>query len=88
MIHFDAHADTGDIQLARCGARSADAPADRVGRAARRSVPQVGLRGYWPGRRPSAWMAAQNMRSYEMTEIGTAGLGACLDEAFGIALDE
>jgi len=33
-------------------------------------------------------MAAQRMRSYEMTEIGKRGLEECLDEAFEIALDE
>src|SRR4051795_8459412 len=54
MIHFDAHADTGDIQFGSPlgpgppsgpvdgsggGPRPADAPADRVGCGARRSVP-------------------------------------------------
>jgi agmatinase len=33
-------------------------------------------------------MAAQRMRSYEMTEIGHRGLEECLTEAFGIATDE
>jgi agmatinase len=33
-------------------------------------------------------MAEQEMRSYEMTEIGRRGLEACLDEAFEIAMDE
>ncbi|MDX6428269.1 MAG: guanidinobutyrase [Streptosporangiaceae bacterium] len=33
-------------------------------------------------------MAAQKMRSYEMTEIVTRGLENCLTEAFTIALDE
>jgi hypothetical protein len=49
---------------------------------------QIGLRGYWPGPETLGWMAEQNMRSYEMTEIGKRGLEACLDEAFEIALDE
>ena len=40
MIHFDAHADTGDVNVRLAGrARPADAPADRVGRGARRPVP-------------------------------------------------
>src|SRR6185312_4981750 len=34
------------------------------------------------------WMAAQGMRSYEMTEIGARGLDACLAEAFEIATDD
>jgi arginase family enzyme len=33
-------------------------------------------------------MAEQRMRSYEMSEIGARGLGECLTEAFGIAMDE
>jgi agmatinase len=33
-------------------------------------------------------MAAQRMRSHEMTENGHRGLDACLTEAFGIATDE
>jgi agmatinase len=33
-------------------------------------------------------MAEQNMRSYEMTEIGRRGLEDCLTEAFAIATDE
>jgi agmatinase len=32
-------------------------------------------------------MAGQNMRSFEMTEIGRRGLDDCLDEAFAIATD-
>jgi agmatinase len=49
---------------------------------------QIGLRGYWPPPDTLDWMAEQNMRSYEMTEIGRRGLDECLTEAFGIATDE
>ncbi len=49
---------------------------------------QIGLRGYWPGPETLAWMAAQGMRSYEMTEIVARGLTECLTEAFAIALDD
>jgi agmatinase len=49
---------------------------------------QVGLRGYWPPPDTLDWMAAQNMRSYEMTEIGRRGLDECLTEAFAIATDD
>ncbi|MBA2456548.1 MAG: agmatinase [Nocardioidaceae bacterium] len=88
MLHFDAHADTGDIafgslyghgqpmrRLIESGALRGD------------RFLQIGLRGYWPGPETLAWMAEQRMRSYEMTEIGARGLPACLDEAFGIATD-
>jgi agmatinase len=89
MIHFDAHADTGEStfgslyghgqpmrRLIESGALRGD------------RFLQLGLRGYWPEPETLDWMAAQNMRSFEMTEIGARGLDACLDEAFTIALDD
>jgi agmatinase len=89
MIHFDAHADTGDIEFGSLWGH---------GQPMRRLVEsgalrgdrflQVGLRGYWPGPDTLAWMAQQRMRSFEMTEIGARGLTACLDEAFAIATDD
>ncbi|WP_375478339.1 agmatinase [uncultured Jatrophihabitans sp.] len=89
MIHFDAHADTGDVEhgslvghgqpmrrLIESGALRGD------------RFLQIGLRGYWPEPDTLSWMAQQNMRSYEMTEIGARGLAECLTEAFGIATDD
>ena len=89
MIHFDAHADTGDIEFGSLWGhgqpmrRLIDSGALRGDR-----FLQVGLRGYWPGPETLDWMAAQRMRSFEMTEIGSRGLDACLDEAFEISLDD
>ena len=89
MIHFDAHADTGDIAFGSLYGhgqpmrRLIDSGALRGDR-----FLQLGLRGYWPGPETLNWMADQRMRSYEMTEIGARGLTECLDEAFGIALDD
>ena len=89
MIHFDAHADTGDIEFGSLWGhgqpmrRLIDSGALRGDR-----FLQVGLRGYWPPPETLAWMAEQHMRSYEMTEIGQRGLEECLTEAFGIATDE
>jgi agmatinase len=89
MIHFDAHADTGDIafgslighgQPMRRLIESGAVRGDRF--------LQLGLRGYWPPPETLEWMAEQRMRSYEMTEIGARGLDECLTEAFAIALDE
>ncbi|MBV9592501.1 MAG: arginase family protein, partial [Actinobacteria bacterium] len=48
----------------------------------------IGLRGYWPDPATLDWMAAQRMRSYEMSEIVTRGLDDCLTEAFTIATDD
>ena len=89
MIHFDAHADTGDIEFGSLYGHGQ--PMRRLiesGALRGDRFLQMGLRGYWPGPETLDWMARQDMRSYEMTEIGARGLGTCLDEAFGIALDD
>lgn len=89
MIHFDAHADTGDIEFGSLYGHGQ--PMRRLiesGALRGDRFLQMGLRGYWPGPETLDWMAQQNMRSYEMTEIGARGLAACLDEAFEIALDD
>ena len=88
MIHFDAHADTGDIEFGSLWGHGQ--PMRRLiesGALRGDRFLQVGLRGYWPGPETLDWMAAQRMRSYEMTEIGHRGLATCLTEAFTIATD-
>jgi agmatinase len=89
MIHFDAHADTGDIEFGSLWGHGQ--PMRRLiesGALRGDRFLQVGLRGYWPPPETLAWMAEQSMRSYEMTEIGVRGLADCLTEAFGIATDD
>ena len=89
MIHFDAHADTGDIEFGSLWGHGQ--PMRRLiesGALRGDRFLQVGLRGYWPGPETLAWMAQQGMRSYEMTEIVHRGLEECLTEAFEIATDE
>jgi agmatinase len=89
MIHFDAHADTGNIEFGSLIGHGQ--PMRRLiesGAVRGDRFLQVGLRGYWPGPETLDWMAGQRMRSYEMTEIGERGLTECLTEAFGIAMDE
>jgi len=89
MLHFDAHADTGDIEFGSLYGHGQ--PMRRLiesGALRGDRFLQIGLRGYWPGPQTLAWMAEQRMRSYEMTEIGARGLEACLDEAFAIATDD
>lgn len=89
VIHFDAHADTGDItfgslighgQPMRRLIESGAARGDRF--------LQMGLRGYWPEDETLEWMAAQGMRSYEMTEIVARGFDECLTEALTIAMND
>ena len=89
VIHFDAHADTGDIEFGSLVGHGQ--PMRRLiesGAARGDRFLQMGLRGYWPGPETLAWMAEQGMRSYEMTEIVTRGLDECLTEAFVIATDQ
>jgi agmatinase len=89
LIHFDAHADTGDIAFGSLVGHGQ--PMRRLiesGAVRGDRFLQIGLRGYWPGPETLDWMADRRMRSYEMTEIVTRGLDACLTEAFAVALDE
>ena len=89
MLHFDAHADTGDIEFGSLWGHGQ--PMRRLiesGALRGDRFLQIGLRGYWPPPETLDWMAEQRMRSYEMTEIGSRGLDTCLTEAFGIATDE
>ena len=89
MIHFDAHADTGDIEFGSLYGHGQ--PMRRLiesGALRGDRFLQMGLRGYWPPPETLDWMAGQKMRSYEMTEIVHRGLGECLTEAFGIAMDD
>ena len=88
VVHFDAHADTGDSEFGSLYGHGT--PMRRLiesGAARGDRFFQIGLRGYWPGPETLAWMAEQRMRSYEMTEIGARGLGACLDEVAAATQD-
>src|SRR5215472_8870292 len=89
MIHFDAHADTGNTQFGSLYGHGT--PMRRLiesGAVRGDRFLQMGLRGYWPEPETLDWMAEQGMRSYEMTEIVARGLDNCLTEAFAIALDD
>lgn len=89
VLHFDAHADTGDSSFGSLIGHGQ--PMRRLiesGAARGDRFLQIGLRGYWPPPETLAWMAEQGMRSYEMTEIVERGLGVCLTEAFVTALDD
>ena len=89
VLHFDAHADTGDTQFGSLYGhgtpmrRLIESGATRGDR-----FLQIGLRGYWPEPETLDWMADRRMRSYEMTEVVQRGLDQCLTEAFAIAMDE
>jgi agmatinase len=89
VIHFDAHADTGDTQHGSLLGHGT--PMRRLiesGAARGDRFLQIGLRGYWPEPETLAWMEEQGMRSYEMTEVMARGLDECLTEACSIAMDD
>jgi len=89
VIHFDAHADTGDTQFGSLLGHGT--PMRRLiesGAARGDRFLQLGLRGYWPPPNVLAWMAERGMRTFEMAEIGRRGLDACLSEAFATATDD
>ncbi len=89
VIHFDAHADTGDTQMGSLYGHGT--PMRRLiesGACRGDRFIQIGLRGYWPEPETLDWMAEQQMRSFEMSEVVARGLDAVLDEALTIASDD
>jgi agmatinase len=89
VIHFDAHADTGDTQFGSLYGHGT--PMRRLiesGACRGDRFIQIGLRGYWPEPATLDWMAARGMRSFEMGEIVTRGLDAVLDESFALATQD
>ena len=86
VIHFDAHADTGDIQFGSLYGHGL--PMRRViesGAVPGHKFFQVGLRGYWPEPPELAWMAEQGMRGYEMVEIQRRGFETVVREVIEAA---
>jgi agmatinase len=89
VIHFDAHADTGEIQYGSLIGHGL--PMRRLiesGACRGDRFLQIGLRGYWPEPPTLQWMAEQRMRSFEMHEVVQRGLDAVLEEAFAIAIND
>ncbi|HEY1824804.1 MAG TPA: agmatinase [Acidimicrobiales bacterium] len=89
VIHFDAHADTGDTQLGSLYGHGT--PMRRLiesGACRGDRFIQIGLRGYWPEPETLDWMAEQAMRAFEMSEIVARGLDDVLSEALELAMDE
>ena len=88
LIHFDAHADTGDSDGGLWGHGTPMRRLILSGAIRGDRFLQIGLRGYWPDPPILEWMAEQQMRWFEMTEVVERGLDACLDEALERAAQE
>lgn len=88
LIHFDAHADTGESQWGMLHGHGT--PMRRLiesGAVPGHRFVQIGLRGYWPEPETVAWMRDQGMRSYFMGEIVERGLAAVVDDAVAHAAE-
>ncbi len=88
IVHFDAHADTGDSSWGNL--YSHGSPMRRLiesGAVPGRNFVQVGLRGYWPPPVVLAWMRDQGMRWHLMGELRDRGVAAVIEDAIAEALD-
>lgn len=86
LIHFDAHADTGELQNGQLYGHGT--PMRRLvesGAVPGHRFVQIGLRGYWPEPHVVAWMKDNGMRSYMMSDITARGLETVADEAIDYA---
>jgi agmatinase len=88
VVHFDAHADTGESQWGNLYAHGE--PMRRLieeGWVEGHNFVQVGLRGYWPGAETFAWMREQGFRWHTMVEIEERGSEAVVADAIAEALE-
>jgi agmatinase len=88
LVHFDAHADTGDHAWGNL--LSHGAPMRRLiesGAIPGKNFVQLGLRGYWPGPETLAWMRDQGMRWHLMDELVDRGTDIVVREALLEAQD-
>ena len=90
MIHFDAHADTGDIEFGSLWGHGQ--PMRRLiesGALRGDRFLQIGLRGYWPAAGdPRLDGGAADAVLRDDRDRRTGASSACLTEAFGIAMDD
>jgi agmatinase len=87
LIHFDAHADTGNTAPGGV-LLGHGTPMRRLiesGAVAGHRFVQIGLRGYWPEPETVEWMDQQGMRTYLMSEIVDRGLKAVVADAVAYA---
>jgi agmatinase len=88
IVHFDAHADTGNSLWGNL--YSHGAPMRRLiesGVVPGRNFVQIGLRGYWPPRDVFEWMRGQGMRWHLMGELHDRGVAPVIEDAIAEALD-
>lgn len=82
LVHFDAHADTGENSYGQLHGHGT--PMRRLiesGAVPGSRFVQIGLRGYWPAPDTVAWMHEQGMKTFLMAEIVERGLRPVVDDA-------
>ncbi len=87
MVHFDAHADTGEVTGPIANHGSPMRKLLESGAIAGPNFVQVGLRGYWPDKGTLAWMEEKGFRTHFITEIEEHGAEVVVDRAIDEALD-
>ncbi len=88
IVHFDAHADTGNNQWGNLyGHGTPMRHLIEEGWIDGPNFVQVGLRGYWPERETWDWMREQGLRWHTMVEIEDRGAEAVIADAIAEALD-
>ncbi|HEY9287730.1 MAG TPA: agmatinase [Candidatus Dormibacteraeota bacterium] len=88
MLHFDAHADTGNASWGNLASHAT--PMRRLiesGAIPGRNFVQLGLRGYWPEKATLDWMRGQGMRWHLMGELLDRGVEVVIEQAIEQALD-
>jgi len=88
LVHFDAHADTGETHHGMLHGHGT--PMRRLvesGAVPGHRFVQIGLRGYWPPPAVLAWMGEQGMRTFPMRDIVDRGLETVVDDAVHHASD-
>ena len=82
LVHFDAHADTGERNMGQLHGHGV--PMRRLiesGAVPGSRFVQIGLRGYWPEPHVVEWMADHHMKTFLMAEIVERGLRPVVDDA-------
>jgi len=88
IVHFDAHADTGNDSWGNLASHAT--PMRRLiesGAIPGQNFVQIGLRGYWPGPETLDWMRSKGMRWHLMGELFERGVERVIDQAIDEALD-
>lgn len=88
VVHFDAHADTGDSVWGLLVSHGS--PMRRLieeGWIDGKNFVQIGLRGYWPEKETFDWMRERGFRWHTMVEIEERGSEAVIADAIAEALD-